>query len=127
MSAILRSQPSTSSTEHFLGRFAITVRIDEDGPLNHHLLRWMMDHRPPSPRFCSLLATSKSKIPWADEDDALNSVKGAETQDTKFVNYRYIVNQPPISLQPFQDTHTYLFQHHGKRILFHHIASKISI
>ncbi|OQE26138.1 hypothetical protein PENFLA_c007G02546 [Penicillium flavigenum] len=68
------------------------------------------------PKILFLCAISKSKISWADEEDALNSVKGDEIRDTKFANHRYIVNQPPISLQPFQGTH--LFQHHGKRILF---------
>ncbi|KAJ6186199.1 hypothetical protein N7519_007500 [Penicillium mononematosum] len=89
----------SSSTKHFLDRFATTVRIDDYDTLYHYLLRWMMDHRPPNPRFCSLRAISKSKITWAHEEDALKSVKGDETQDTKFVNYQYIVNQPPISLQ----------------------------
>ncbi|EAU38122.1 predicted protein [Aspergillus terreus NIH2624] len=119
---------STSTFNHFLQYFSTSVRVDGDDPLYHHLLRWTMDHHPPNPRFCSLRAVSKTNDSWAheeenplsDNEDGLSAMSSLPSLSgpSHFVNYRSIVDQPPIHLEPLQGMH--LFRHQGKFILFRH-------
>ncbi|KAL5366689.1 BCS1 N terminal-domain-containing protein [Aspergillus floccosus] len=119
---------STSTFKYFVDYFATTVRVDDDDPLYHHLLQWTMDHHPPNPRFCSLRAVSKikgswaheEKTPWRGNDDGLYAMTSFPSPPaaSHFVNYRSIVDQPPIHLEPFQGMH--LFRYQGKYIFFRH-------
>ncbi|GES57276.1 bcs1 AAA-type ATPase [Aspergillus terreus] len=110
---------STSTFNHFLEYFTTSVQVDGDDPLYHHLLQWTMDHHPPNPRFCSLRAVSKIND-LSDNEDGLSAMSSLPSLPgpSHFVNYRSIVDQPPIHLEPLQGMH--LFRHQGKFILFRH-------
>lgn len=110
----------------------VTVRINEDDRLYQIVMKWMADHQFMNRQFRSVKAISIPKNSWEDEEEAIKSmISGgdggnitaskstlSEPDFNNIISYRTIVGRSPISLQPFQGTHT--FRRHGSWILFQH-------